>query len=151
MQWCGCRCSSDDGHAAQQALEAGGARRLRNESFFSAPQLKRDPLGSARALRYGQVPHWLRFSHRSVDSSTRLYVSWHRVRTDREQGTGPSSYVGRRSTPPVRSACDRSRSRICQSRLDRTRISAVEEYGLDDVQDIERMRSTARSQGRLEE
>jgi len=34
---------------------------------------------------------------------------------------------------------------------DRTRISAVEEYGLDDVQDIERMRSTARSQGRLEE
>jgi len=26
-------------------LEAGGARRLRNESFFSAPQLKRDPLG----------------------------------------------------------------------------------------------------------
>src|SRR3989449_2886288 len=29
-----------------QALEAGGARRLRNESFFSAPQLKRDPLGS---------------------------------------------------------------------------------------------------------
>jgi len=28
------------------ALEAGGARRLRNESFFSAPQLKRDPLGS---------------------------------------------------------------------------------------------------------
>src|SRR5213076_1179175 len=46
MQWCGCRCSSDDGHAAQQALEADGARRLRNESFFSAPQLKRDPLGS---------------------------------------------------------------------------------------------------------
>jgi len=28
-------------------LKAGGARRLRNESFFSAPQLKRDPLGSA--------------------------------------------------------------------------------------------------------
>src|SRR5207247_8342004 len=25
--------------------EAGGARRLRNESFFSAPQLKRDSLG----------------------------------------------------------------------------------------------------------
>src|SRR5213076_1722823 len=48
MQWCGCRCSSDDGHAAQQALEAGGARKLRNESFFSAPQLKRDPLGSGR-------------------------------------------------------------------------------------------------------
>src|SRR6266702_5486800 len=33
--------------AAKQALEAGGARRLRNESFFSAPQLKRPPLGSA--------------------------------------------------------------------------------------------------------
>src|SRR6266446_1642825 len=29
------------------ALEAGGARRLWNESFFSAPQLKRDSLGSA--------------------------------------------------------------------------------------------------------
>src|SRR3989454_5949602 len=26
-------------------FEAAGARRLRNESFFSAPQLKRDPLG----------------------------------------------------------------------------------------------------------
>src|SRR5216117_3479149 len=31
--------------AAERALEAGGARRLGNESFFSAPQLKRDPLG----------------------------------------------------------------------------------------------------------
>ena len=31
--------------AAEQALEAGGARRLGNEFFFSAPQLKRDPLG----------------------------------------------------------------------------------------------------------
>ena len=29
-----------------QRFEAAGARRLRNESFFSAPQLKRDPLGS---------------------------------------------------------------------------------------------------------
>src|SRR5204863_8174537 len=29
-----------------RALEAAGARRLRNESFFSAPQLKRDSLGS---------------------------------------------------------------------------------------------------------
>jgi hypothetical protein len=28
-------------------LEAGGARTLRNESFFSAPQLKRDPLGGS--------------------------------------------------------------------------------------------------------
>src|SRR6266542_1509013 len=34
--------------AASQALEADGARRLWNESFFSAPQLKRDPLGCAR-------------------------------------------------------------------------------------------------------
>jgi len=32
---------------AAQALEAGGARRLGNESFFSAPQLKRYPLGGA--------------------------------------------------------------------------------------------------------
>src|SRR5882724_6645631 len=31
---------------ASQALEAAGARRLWNESFFSAPQLKRDPLGA---------------------------------------------------------------------------------------------------------
>src|SRR5712664_1090341 len=30
------------------ALEADGARRLRNESFFSAPQLKRDPLGGTQ-------------------------------------------------------------------------------------------------------
>jgi len=30
-----------------KALEAIGARRLRNESFFSAPQLKRDSLGGA--------------------------------------------------------------------------------------------------------
>src|SRR5437899_171701 len=28
-----------------QRFEAGGARRLGNESFFSAPQLKREPLG----------------------------------------------------------------------------------------------------------
>jgi len=34
-----------------KALEAGGARRLGNESFFSAPQLKRDPLGSIRPSR----------------------------------------------------------------------------------------------------
>src|SRR5216117_1958891 len=33
--------------AASQALEADGARRLRNESFFSAPQLKRDSLGGS--------------------------------------------------------------------------------------------------------
>src|SRR2546425_7333463 len=31
--------------AAKQALEAGGARGLGNESFISAPQLKRGPLG----------------------------------------------------------------------------------------------------------
>src|SRR5438067_8822592 len=30
-----------------RSLEAGGTRRLGNESFFSAPQLKRDPLGGA--------------------------------------------------------------------------------------------------------
>ena len=36
---------SRDGNAAvQQALEADGARRLWNESFFSAPPLKRDSL-----------------------------------------------------------------------------------------------------------
>src|SRR6266566_3079001 len=35
-------------HAAKQGLEAGGARRLRNESFFSAPQLKRDSLRGKR-------------------------------------------------------------------------------------------------------
>ena len=31
--------------SVQQAFEAGGARRLWNESFFSAPQLKRGPFG----------------------------------------------------------------------------------------------------------
>src|SRR6266516_3698669 len=31
--------------SVSEALEADGARRLRNESFLSAPQLKRDPLG----------------------------------------------------------------------------------------------------------
>src|SRR5438105_11532400 len=41
--------------AAQQALEADGARRLWNESFFSAPQLKRDPLGGSQALSQGDV------------------------------------------------------------------------------------------------
>jgi len=35
----------------KQALEAAGTRRLRNESFFSAPQLKRDPLDSASTPR----------------------------------------------------------------------------------------------------
>jgi len=40
------------GRGAQPALEAAGARRLRNESFFSAPQLKRNPLGSQRVLPY---------------------------------------------------------------------------------------------------
>ena len=39
--------------AASQALEAGGARRLRNESFFSAPQLKRDSLDRATPLPCG--------------------------------------------------------------------------------------------------
>src|SRR2546428_13787017 len=34
--------------APSQGLEAGGARRLWNESFFSAPQLKRDSLGGWR-------------------------------------------------------------------------------------------------------
>ena len=37
--------TNDRGVGAKQALEAGGARRLGNESFFSAPQLERDSLG----------------------------------------------------------------------------------------------------------
>ena len=36
--------------SVSEALEADGARRLRNESFFSAPQLKRDPLGCPKRL-----------------------------------------------------------------------------------------------------
>src|SRR2546430_732516 len=48
-------CSTSGGRARagswswppNKRLEAGGARRLRNEFFFSAPQLKRDPLGSS--------------------------------------------------------------------------------------------------------
>src|ERR1700704_6297472 len=35
------------------AVEAGGARRLWNEFFFSAPQLKRDPLGSTLMISPG--------------------------------------------------------------------------------------------------
>src|SRR5881396_404186 len=66
MQWCGCRCSSDDGHAAQQALEAGGARRLRNESFFGAPQLKRDPLGipTSAVMNSESINPWGEFRKR---------------------------------------------------------------------------------------
>jgi ketosteroid isomerase-like protein len=37
--------------AAYSALEADGARRLRDESFFSAPQLKRDPLDGGNTYR----------------------------------------------------------------------------------------------------
>src|SRR5437867_8517984 len=37
------------------SAEADGARRLRNEFFFSAPQLKRDPLDGAHALMSGQM------------------------------------------------------------------------------------------------
>ncbi len=46
------------GRPAQQALEAAGARRIVNDTFFfSAPQLKRGPLGgAARAFRAGAEP-----------------------------------------------------------------------------------------------
>src|SRR2546430_11326106 len=40
--------------APSQALEAAGARRLWNESFFSAPQLKRDSLGRCALPRERQ-------------------------------------------------------------------------------------------------
>src|SRR2546423_10984781 len=54
---CSCRTRSAGSiqmpSGSEQALEAGGSRRLWNESFFSAPQLKRDPLGRSRA---GWVP-----------------------------------------------------------------------------------------------
>ncbi len=36
-------------------FEADGARRLGNESFVSAPQLKRDPLGCATRVNYEAV------------------------------------------------------------------------------------------------
>src|SRR6266566_7985726 len=49
--------ASDLSAAASQALEAGGARRLWNESFFSAPQLKRDSLGVNNAI--GMAKHRL--------------------------------------------------------------------------------------------
>src|SRR5437773_4799669 len=43
----------------QQALEAGGARRILNDTFFfSAPQLKRDPLcGTSSAGVLALTPH----------------------------------------------------------------------------------------------
>src|SRR5205807_6557471 len=52
-------CSTSGGRARagswswppNKRLEAGGARRLRNEFFFSAPQLKRGPLGSHETMR----------------------------------------------------------------------------------------------------
>src|SRR5256714_13233931 len=48
---CSCRTRSAGSiqmpSGSEQALEAGGARRLWNESFFSAPQLKRDSLGGS--------------------------------------------------------------------------------------------------------
>src|SRR6266705_1699497 len=40
-----CRTGPFSGVGRRLALEADGARRLGNEFFFSAPQLKRDPLG----------------------------------------------------------------------------------------------------------
>src|SRR2546428_2413143 len=42
--------------APSQGLEADGARRLWNESFFSAPQLKRDPLGCTTRLGAWRSP-----------------------------------------------------------------------------------------------
>src|SRR5437879_2091538 len=38
-------------HATQHASEPSGAPGLRNELLFSAPQLRRTPLGSSRCLR----------------------------------------------------------------------------------------------------
>jgi hypothetical protein len=45
-----CRSGAGGGLNKNQALEAAGARRLRNGSFTSAPQLKRGPLGGPPAI-----------------------------------------------------------------------------------------------------
>ncbi len=69
---------------AQQALEAGGARRISNDySFTSAPQLKRDPLGS-------QMPALLVLSDARVAEEIRhaedvvaAEANWYRARRER--------------------------------------------------------------------
>src|SRR6266542_6263223 len=60
--------------AASQALEAAGARRLRNESFISAPQLKRDPLGCATRVNDETV-----FQNHTVGGSSSARASVGRV------------------------------------------------------------------------
>src|SRR5437870_11201 len=73
--------------AAQQALEADGARTLRNEFFFSAPQLKRHPLDGEDNQHATDCLSWLGFV--GVGSS---------------RAAGPAQLVRRR---PVRE------SRVC--------------------------------------
>src|SRR3989454_10772429 len=63
-------------------FEAAGARRLRNESFFSAPQLKRDPLGCTIRMRAASVAIVLAFLSASCSGAR-------------------SAPVGARSGPPV--------------------------------------------------
>ena len=57
---------------AAQALEPAGARRLRNESFFSAPQLDRDPFGHLESLRMIVVLHVVAGAAVAHVASTRL-------------------------------------------------------------------------------
>src|SRR6266566_4408730 len=93
--------ASDLSAAASQALEAGGARRLWNESFFSAPQLKRDPLGctigpharSTSAFRHLRA-HRLRNPRRplrgrllGISESWSVLVGYHEARSLTETGS----------------------------------------------------------------
>src|SRR5205823_4523235 len=52
-----CHARTQTRRRLNRRLEAAGARRLRNEVFFSAPQRKRTPLGAslARLSSYRQV------------------------------------------------------------------------------------------------
>jgi hypothetical protein len=89
--------SDDADHVCQEltsrgcgltALEADGARRLWNESFFSAPQLKRDPLGCATRVNYETV-----FQNHSVGGSEAPLASVGRVRSSCRH-KGNASLVG---------------------------------------------------------
>src|SRR6266566_9946794 len=61
-----------------QALESGGALRLRNEFFFSAPRLKRDTLGGVPNLNDLLAPTYAVFLLPTAEEPIRVPIS-HRV------------------------------------------------------------------------
>src|SRR6266566_890396 len=61
-----------------QALESGGALRLRNDFFFSAPRLKRDTLGGVPNLNDLLAPTYAVFLLPTAEEPIRVPIS-HRV------------------------------------------------------------------------